>query len=93
MPSIAYAATSNLKSATIPSKSDVIITPQSYTLTYEKTITVFFTDFSSIPTTYFYTEYYKDYGWASGNLSLKSVTSTSTGYSVVYSGTMYCVFD
>ena len=88
IPSTAYAAT---RQPTATSESDSIITPQSYTITYQKSISRFYTDFSSIPETYFYTEYYKDFGWASGNLLLESVKAVPGGYSVIYSGTMYCI--
>jgi hypothetical protein len=79
--------------ATITSDStNVIVTPQSYTITYYRTeVPKWYPSLEAVESTYFYTEYYKEYGFASGNLQLIYISPNSgAGYMAYYSGYMYC---
>lgn len=59
-------------------------------ISYTKTIIEYYTDFSSIPTSFQYKEYSDSYQtYASGTMKLKSVTSVGSSYRCVYEGTLF----
>lgn len=87
-----YAATSNQSFTKISTATEGIVSPQSYTITYTKTVTVWYATLNDVQMTYFYSEYYKDLGPASGNLNLTNVVPNGgAGFTAYYYGTMYCI--
>ncbi|BBM16759.1 hypothetical protein G15_0372 [Enterococcus avium] len=53
-----------------------------------KTVTVYYSNFYAIPSSYYYREYDKNYGWFSGNLPFISSKSAGSGYYATYRGTI-----
>lgn len=66
-------------------ETDNEISPDGIFVTIDKTITKYYSNFSSIPTVYPYKEYYQGF-WYEGNLHLKSVVASGSGYTATFSG-------
>jgi hypothetical protein len=71
----------------VTNNTNEIITPYGFYLYKDKTITAQYPNISSVPETRYYEEYTGGY-WYSGNLKLKSVVESGSGYAATFSGTL-----
>lgn len=70
------------QSNTVITEAGNSVTPYAIFYKRDKTISVYYSSFSNIPTEYHYKEYYQGY-WYEGILKLKSVVASGTGYTCV----------